>query len=138
MTQKEFIIRFKGLCEKYNISHIHCDDEDRLIHSYLSFVNSQVGEIWSDYASEIGFNENGFYIAFNYTNCLVYEEDLCFISDGDWDTLWDLIEDAYDMPYYDDDTDDDTHDFKEGDAVKWNDLAIDEFSEDEQEMQRNR
>ena len=133
MTQKEFITRFKGLCEKYNISHIHCDDEDRLIHSYISFVNSQAGEVWSDYASEIGFNENGFYIAFNGTNCLVYEEDLCFTSDDDWDTLWDLIADAYDMPYSDEDIDDDTHDFKAGDAVYWNDPAIDDYPEEERE-----
>ena len=130
MTQKEFITRFKGLCEKYNISHIHCDDEDRLIHSYLSFVNSQVGEVWLDYASEIGFNENGFYIAFNGTNCLVYEEDLCFTSDDDWDNLWDSIADAYDMPYCDEE---DTDDFEVGDAVYWNDPAIDDYPEEERE-----
>lgn len=129
MTQKEFITRFKGLCEKYNISHIHCDDEDHLIHSYLSFVNSQVGEVWLDYASEIGFNENGFYIAFNGTNCLVYEEDLCFTSDDDWDNLWDSIADTYDMPYCDEDTDD----FKVGDAVYWNDPAIDDYPEEQRE-----
>ena len=133
MTQKDFITRFKGLCEKYNISHIHCDDEDRLIHSYLSFVNSQAGEVWSDYASEIGFNENGFYIAFNGTNCLVYEEDFCNTSDDDWDTLWDLIADAYDMPYCDEDIDDEDHDFEAGDAVYWNDPAIDDYPEDERE-----
>lgn len=134
MTQKEFITRFKGLCEKYNISHIHCDDEDRLIHSYLSFVNSQVGEVWLDYASEIGFNENGFYIAFNGTNCLVYEEDLCFTSDDDWDNLWDLIADAYDMPYYYEDIDD----FEVGDAVYWNDPAIDDYPEEERDDVLNR
>ena len=133
MTLKEFITRFKALCEKYNISHIHCDDEDRLIQIYLSFVNSQAGEVWSDYASEIGFNDNGFYIAFNDTNCLVYEDDLCFTSDDDWDILWNLIADAYDMPYCDEDTDDDTHDFKAGDAVYWNDPAIDDYPEEERE-----
>lgn len=142
MTQKEFITRFKGLCEKYNISHIHCDDEDRLIHGYLSFVNSQAGEVWSDYASEIGFNENGFYIAFNGTNCLVYEEDLYYTSDDGWDNLWDLIADAYDMPYCDEDIDenidDEDHDFEAGDAVYWNDPAIDDYPEEEREeaMQR--
>ena len=130
MTQKEFITRFKELCKKYNISHIHCDDEDRFIHVYLSFVNSQAGEVWSDYASEIGFNENGFYIAFNGTNCLVYEEDLCFTSDDDWDNLWDSIADAYDMPYCDEE---DTDDFKVGDAVYWNDPAIDDYPEEERE-----
>ena len=133
MTQKDFITRFKALCEKYNISHIHCDDEDRLIHSYLSFVNSQAGEVWSDYASEIGFNENGFYIAFNGTNCLVYEEDFCNTSDDDWDTLWDLIADAYDMPYSEEDIDDEDHDFEVGDAVYWNDPAIDDYPEEERE-----
>lgn len=134
MTQKEFITRFKRLCEKYNISHIHCDDEDRRIYSYLSFVNLQAGEVWSDYASEIGFNENGFYIAFNGTNCLVYEEELCYTSDDGWDNLWDLIADAYDMPYWDEGT----HDFKAGDAVYWNDPAIDDYPEEEREeaMQR--
>ena len=131
MTQKEFITRFKALCEKYNISHIHCDDEDRLIYSYLSFVNLQAGEVWSDYASEIGFNENGFYIAFNDTNCLVYEEELNYTSDDDWDTLWDMIADAYDMPYSDEDIDDEDqdNDFEVGDAVYWNDPAIDDYPE---------
>lgn len=136
MTLKEFITRFKALCEKYNISHIHCDDEDRFIRSYLSFVNSQAGEVWSDYASEIGFNENGFYIAFNDTNCLVYEEDLCFTSDDDWYTLWNLIADAYDMSYCDDE--DDTHDFKAGDVVYWNDPAIDDYPEEERDDVLNR
>lgn len=134
MTQKEFITRFKGLCEKYNIRHIHCDDEDRLIYSYLSFINSQAGEVWSDYASEIGFNENGFYIAFNGTNCLVYEEDLYNTSDDDWDTLWDMIADAYDMPY----CDEGTHDFKAGDAVYWNGPAIDDYPEEEREEAQKR
>lgn len=128
MTQKEFITRFKALCEKYNISHIHCDDEDRFIRSYLSFVNSQAGEVWSDYASTIGFNENGFYIAFDDTNCLVYEEDLCFTSDDDWDTLWDSIADAYDMPY----SDDETHDFKVGDKVYWKCQCIEDYPAEEQ------
>lgn len=138
MTQKEFITRFKVLCEKYHISHIHCDDEDRLIHSYLSFVNLQAGEVWSDYASEIGFNENGFYIAFNDTNCLVYEEELCYTSDDGWDNLWDLLADAYDMPYSEEDIDDEDHDFEVGDAVYWNDPAIDDYPEEEREeaMQR--
>lgn len=134
MTQKEFITRFKGLCEEYNISHIHCDDEDRLIHSYLSFVNSQAGEVWSDYASEIGFNENGFYIAFNGTNCLVYEEDLCFTSDDDWDNLWDSIADAYGllMIYCDEDNEDETHDFKVGDKVYWNGQCVEDYPAEEQ------
>ena len=139
MTQKEFITRFKALCEKYNISHIHCDDEDRFIRSYLSFVNSQEGEVWSDYASTIGFNENGFYIAFNDTNCLVYEEDLCFTSDDDWDSLWDSIADAYDMPYCDEDPDDDTHDFKVGDKVYWTGQCVDDYPAEEQaEVQSRR
>lgn len=135
MTKKEFITRFRGLCEKYNISHIHCDDEDRLIFGNISFVNSQAGEIWSDYASEIGFNENGFYIAFNGTNCLVYEEDLCDTYGDNWDTLWDMIADAYDMSYSDEDIDgeDQDHDFKAGDAVYWNDPAIDDYPEEERE-----
>lgn len=128
MTQKEFITRFKALCEKYHIRHIHCDDEDRLIHSYLSFVNLQAGEVWSDYASEIGFNENGFYIAFNDTNCLVYEEELCYTSDDGWDNLWDLLADAYDMPY----SDDETHDFKVGDKVYWNGQCIKDYPAEEQ------
>lgn len=134
MTQKEFITRFKALCEKYNISHIHCDDEDRLIHSYLSFVNLQAGEVWSDYASEIGFNENGFYIAFNGTNCMVYEEELCYTSDDSWDILWDLIADAYDMPYWDEVA----HDFEAGDIVYWNDPAINDYPEEQRDDVLNR
>lgn len=130
MTQKEFITRFRKLCDIYEISHIHCDDEDRLISSCLFFVNSQAGEVWSDYASEIGFNENGFYIAFNATNCLVYEEDLCVTSDDDWDTLWDSIADAYNMPYRDEE--DETHDFKVGDKVYWNGQGVEDYPAEEQ------
>ena len=131
MTLKEFITRFKALCEKYNITHIHCDNEDRFIQTYISFVNSQAGEVWSDYASEIGFNENGFYIAFKYINCMVYEEDICYTPDDDWDTLWNLIADAYDMPYCDGE-EDETHDFKVGDKVYWNGQCIEDYPEEEQ------
>lgn len=125
MTQKEFIQKFKtSICEKYNTTCVAISEDYQ---TQMCYVNHQDGEVVSDWATIVGFDEEGdFFIDFSDTNCTAYEEDMedCNTEDA-WDLLWEAMTDE--------DDDDENHDFKAGDAVYWNDPAIDDYPEEERE-----
>lgn len=124
MTQKEFIQKFKtNICEKYNTTCVVISEDYQ---TQMCYVNHQDGEVVNDWATIIGFDEEGdFFIDFLDTNCTAYEEDMedCNTEDA-WDLLWEAITDE---------DDDYTPEFKVGDAVYWNYPAIDGYPEEERD-----
>ena len=120
MTQNEFISNFRKLLEQYDSTEFdfYSDDiESTMVH----FVNDQKGEIWGDYPTKSGIdNDNAFYIYFEVTNCQVYEEDLEINNPDVWEELWENI--TYVFPYY-----------QKGDKVYWDDPAIYNYDKEERE-----
>ena len=128
MTQKEFIQKFKAICKKNNTTGVNFEDWHNFIQ--MCYVNHQDDEIVNDEVSVVGFDDEGdFYIDFLDTNCTAYEEDMedCNCEDA-WEFLWSEI-----LDYFDSDDFEASHNFKAGDAVYWNDPAIDDYPEEERE-----
>ena len=127
MTQKEFIRKFKQICQTNCVNAI--STENWTFGLQMCYINYQDDEIVNESVEIVGFAENGdFYIDFcdGYT---AYEEDLeCNREDA-----WDLLHSAILYDIFELDSTDDDHDFKVGDAVYWNDPAIDDYPEEERE-----
>lgn len=131
MTQKEFIRKFERICQQNCVNAI---DSENWTHGVkMCYINYQDDEIVNEFVEVIGFDEyDEFYIDFC-DGCTSYEEDLeCNLADA-WELLWSAVLDHFGEM----DTDDE-HDFEAGDAVYWNDPAIDDYPEEEREeaMQR--
>jgi hypothetical protein len=95
----------------------------------MCYINYQDDEIVNEFVEIIGFDEDGdFYIDFC-DGCTSYEEDLECNREDAWDLLYRaILDDIFGL-----DSTDDEHDFKAGDAVYWNDPAIDDYPEEERE-----
>lgn len=127
MTQKEFIKKFEQICLKNFINAINTESWTYGVQ--MCYINHQDDEIANEFVEVIGFDENGdFYIDFC-DGCTAYEDDLeCNREDA-----WDLLHSAILTDIFELDNTDDEHDFKAGDAVYWNDPAIDDYPEEERE-----
>lgn len=123
MTLKDFIRKFKQICQTNCVTAI--DTENWTVQ--MCYINYQNSEIVNDFVEVIGFQDGDFFIDFC-DGCTLYEEDLDCNCDDAWDVLWSAVLDHFGI----DDTDD-GHDFKAGDAVYWNDPAIDDYPEEERE-----
>jgi hypothetical protein len=95
----------------------------------MCYINYQDDEIVNEFVEIIGFDEDGdFYIDFC-DGCTAYEEDLECNREDAWDLLYRaILDDIFGL-----DSTEDEHDFKAGDAVYWNDPAIDDYPEEERE-----
>ena len=125
MTQNEFVKKFEQICRKNEVSGFVVSDCEHGVE--MSYENHQTGETVNEFVDVVGFDEDGdFYIDFS-DGCTAYDEDLeCNIEDA-WSLLWSLLlEDVLGF-------DEDSHDFEVGDAVYWNDPAIDDYPEEERE-----
>ena len=119
MTQKDFIKKFKQICQKNCVTAI--DTENWTYGVQMCYINNQDSEIVNDFVAEIGFDvDNDFYIDFC-DGCTSYEEDLECNCEDAWDLLWSAVLDTY------------GHDFEAGDAVYWYDPAINDYPEEERE-----
>ena len=127
MTQKEFIRKFKQICQKNCVTAIDITDWNKGVQ--MCYINYQDDEIVNEFVEIIGFDEDGdFYIDF-YDGCTSYEDDLECNCEDAWHLLWSAV-----LDYFGElDSTNDGHDFKAGDAVYWNDPAIDDYPEDERE-----
>lgn len=127
MTQKDFIRKFEQICQKNDFKFIESDDWTNAVQ--MCYINNQDDEIVNEYVTEIGFDvDNDFYIDFC-DGCTAFEEDLeCNRKDA-----WDLLHSAILNDIFELDSTDDEHDFEVGDAVYWNDPAIDDYPEEERE-----
>ena len=127
MTQKEFIRKFEQICQKNGFKFIKAEDWKYGVQ--MCYINNQDDEIVNEYVAEIGFDvDNDFYIAFC-DGCAAYEEDLECNREDAWDLLHKaILDDIFEL-----DSTDDEHDFEVGDAVYWNDPAIDDYPEEERE-----
>lgn len=125
MTQNEFVKKFEQICRKNEVSGFVVSDCEHGVE--MSYENHQTGETVNEFVDVVGFDEDGdFYIDFS-DRCTAYDEDLECNSEDAWSLLWSLLlEDVLGF-------DEDSHDFKAGDAVYWNDPAIDDYPEDERE-----
>lgn len=128
MTQIEFILNFKRLCEKYEITGVCLTDLEYT--PQMCYVNYQDNEIVNDWVSLVGFDDDGdFYIDFLDTDCTAYEEDMEYCNCEDaWDILWNAV-----ATYLDSDAFDTAHDIEVGDSVYWIDPAINDYPEEERE-----
>ena len=125
MTQKEFIKKFEIICKKRGTIGIYLDDCE---YSFLmSFDNLQEGEIENDFVSVVGFEDDDFYITFSETQFTAYEDELEHNSEDAWEMLWKQILEKLNEEDFE------LHNFKPGDAVYWNDPAINDYPEDERE-----
>lgn len=124
MTQQEFIKKFGVICDKNHTTAINLEDMDNAIQ--MRFDNYQYDEVINDYVSDIGFYEGDFYIIFS-TSCTAYEDELENNTEDAWEMLWEAVLDYFDCDDFE------LHDFKPGDAVYWNDPAINDYPEDERE-----
>ena len=125
MTQNEFVKKFEQICRKNEVSGFVVSDCEHGVE--MSYENHQTGETVDEFVDVVGFDEDGdFDIDFS-DGCTAYDEDLeCNIEDA-WSLLWSLLlEDVLGF-------DKDSHDFEVGDAVYWNDPAIDDYPEEERE-----
>jgi hypothetical protein len=127
MTQKEFIRKFEQICQKNDFKFIEAMDWKYGVQ--MCYINNQDDEIVNEFVAEIGFDVDGaFYIDFC-DGCTAYEEDLECNREDAWNMLHGaILDDIFEL-----DSNDDEHDFKAGDAVYWNDPAIDDYPEDERE-----
>ena len=126
MTLKDFIRKFEQICQTNCVNAI--DTENWTCGVQMCYINYQDSEIANEFVEVIGFDEDGdFYIDFC-DGCTSYEEDLDCNCEDAWDVLWGAVLDHFEL----DDTDD-GHDFKAGDAVYWNDPAINDYPEEERE-----
>lgn len=127
MTQKDFIRKFEQICQKNDFKFIESDDWTNAVQ--MCYINNQDDEIVNEYVTEIGFDvDNDFYIDFC-DGCTAFEEDLECNREDAWDLLYRaILNDIFEL-----DSTDDEHDFEVGDAVYWNDPAINDYPEEEQE-----
>lgn len=127
MTQKDFIRKFEQICPKNCVpTAIDITDWNNAVQ--MCYINYQDDEIVNEFVEIIGFDEDGdFYIDFC-DGCTAYEDDLECNCDDAWDLLWSVVLDQLGT-----DITDDGHDFEAGDAVYWNDPAIDDYPEEERE-----
>ena len=126
MTQKDFIRKFEQICQTNDFKFIEVDDWTCGVQ--MCYINDQDSEIDNDFVAEIGFDvDNCFYIDFC-DGCTAYPWNLECNCEEAWDVLWGAVLDHFEL----DDTDD-GHDFKAGDAVYWNDPAINDYPEEERE-----
>lgn len=127
MTQKDFIRKFEQICKKNEFKFFESNDWNYGVQ--MCYINCQDDEIVNEYVAEIGFDaDHAFYIDFC-DGCTAYEEDLeCNREDA-----WDLLHCAILDNIFGLDSTDDEHDFKAGDAVYWNDPAINDYPEEERE-----
>lgn len=127
MTQKDFIRKFEQICKKNDFKFIEANDWTYGVQ--MCYINNQDDEIVNEYVAEIGFDvDNAFYIDFC-DGCTSYEDDLECNREDAWDLLYRaILDDIFGL-----DSTDDEHDFKTGDAVYWNDPAIDDYPEEERE-----
>lgn len=127
MTQKEFIRKFKQICQKNCITDISTKNWTYGVQ--MCYTNYQDDEIVNEFVEIIGFDEyDEFYIGFC-DDCTAFEEDLECNREDAWDLLYRaILDDIFGL-----DSTDDEHDFKAGDAVYWNDPAIDDYPDDERE-----
>lgn len=125
MTQNEFVKKFEQICRKNEVSGFVLTDCDQGVE--MSYENHQTGKIVVEVVDAVGFDEDGdFNIDFS-DGCTAYDEDLECNSEDAWSLLWSLLlEDVLGF-------DEDSHDFEVGDAVYWNDPAIDDYPEEERE-----
>ena len=125
MTQNEFIKKLEQICRKNEVSGFVLTDCEHAIE--MRYENCQTGEAVDEFVDVVGFDEDGdFYIDFS-DSCTAYDEDLWCNSEDAWSLLWSLLLD--DVLGFDEDS----HDFKVGDAVYWNDPAINDYPEEERE-----
>jgi hypothetical protein len=122
MTQKEFIRKFEQICQKNDFKFIEAMDWKYGVQ--MCYINNQDDEIINDFVAEIGFDvDNDFYIDFS-DGCTAFEEDLECNCEDACDLLWRAVLDVFELKFADD-----GHDFNAGDAVYWNDPAIDDYPE---------
>lgn len=127
MTQKEFIRKFKQICQKNCVTAIAITEYNNGVQ--MCYINYQDDEIVNEFVEILGFEDGDFYTDFC-DGCTSYEEDMECNCEGAWDLLWSAVLDYFGLDSTDDDDD---HDFKVGDAVYWNDPAIDDYPEEERE-----
>jgi hypothetical protein len=127
MTQKDFIKKFKQICQKNSVTAI--DTENWTYGVKMCYINYQDDEIVNEFVEIIGFDEDGdFYIDFC-DGCTSYEEDLECNREDAWDLLHSaILDDIFEL-----DSTNDGHDFEVGDAVYWNDPAINDYPVEERE-----
>ena len=125
MTQKDFIRKFEQICQTNCVNAI--DTENWTYGVQMCYINNQDNEIANEFVEVIGFQDGDFYIDFC-DGCTLYEEDLDCNCDDAWDLLWSAV-----LDYFDEMDTTDEHDFKAGDAVYWNDPAINDYPEEERD-----
>lgn len=125
MTQNEFIKKLEQICRKNEVSGFVVKDCEYGVE--MNYENHQTGETVDEFVDVVGFDEDGdFYIDFS-DGCTAYDEDLWCNSEDAWSLLWRvLLEDMLGF-------EEDSHDFEVGDAVYWNDPAINDYPEEERE-----
>lgn len=127
MTQKDFIKKFEKICQKNDFKFIESNDWTNAVQ--MCYINCMDDEIVNEFVTEIGFDvDNDFYIDFC-DGCTAFEDDLECNCEDAWDLLWSAVLDAIESNLVDDE-----HDFKVGDAVYWNDPAINDYPEIEREQ----
>ena len=121
MTQNEFVKKLEQICRKNEVSGFVVKDCEYGVE--MNYENHQTGKTVSEFVDAVGFDEHDdFYIEFS-DGCTAYDEELWCNSEDAWSLLWSvLLEDLLGV-------DEDTHDFKAGDAVYWNDPAINDYPE---------
>lgn len=130
MTLQDFGNLIKYICKTFETDVIDLTnlDNEHLIH----FVNTQTNEVWGDVPTEIRMNTDGdWFIYFEDTDCIVYEDDLEINADNVWNELSCELFDIFNLSF-------EQHKFKIGDKVYWNDPAIDDYPDEEREMALNR
>jgi hypothetical protein len=94
----------------------------------MCYINYQDDEIANEFVELIGIDDDGdFYIDF-YDGCTSYEDDLENNCDDAWDLLWSALLDHFGLLF---DSTDNEHEFNVGDAVYWNNPAINDYSDDD-------
>lgn len=133
MTQKEFIRKFKRICQKNCVNAIDITECNNGVQ--MCYINYQDDEIVNEFVEILGFEDGDFYTDFC-DGCTSYEEDMECNCEDAWELLWSVVLDYFGLDSTDDE--DDTIDFNAGDIVYWNDPAINDYPEDEREeaMQR--
>ena len=128
MTQKDFIRKFKQICQKNCVTAIDITDCSNGVQ--MCYTNFQDDEIVNEFVEIIGFDEDGDFYTDFCDGCTSYEGDMECNCEDAWDLLWIAVLDYFGLDSTDDE---DVHDFKAGDVVYWNDPAIDDYPEEERE-----
>ena len=123
MTLKNFIRKFEQICQQNCVTAI--DTENWTCGVLMCYINYQDSEIVNEFVEVIGFQDGDFFIDFC-DGCTLYEEDLDCNCEDAWDLLWSAVLDHFGL---DSNDFNDGHDFEVGDAVYWNDPAIDDYPE---------